>query len=129
MIPVAIFRFVSYNSVGAKQTKARKHIANEDTLDTQDNTTELTDEQLETVNGGTLFSSGVEDPKDHIFRQYVIVTIGNYCALGAGEYCKRCKHCFKVGITRYCDLRWCDHSNVVTITNPDGSKDSFIVDD
>ena len=79
---------------------------------------ELSDEELENVNGGTCFSSGVTNPKNGIYREYAIVSPLNSCPLNSltkyrDTVCANCDDHFIDGATWYCSRRWKGHNKAI----------------
>ena len=77
--------------------------------------TELSENELENVVGGTCYSDGVTSPQG-VYRQYAIVSPYNVCPHPAHKhneaFCAVCSNHFVVGGTWYCNQRWKGHDTM-----------------
>lgn len=101
----------------------------------QYNSTDLSEEELENVTGGTCFSSGVKDPETGVVKKYAIVSPLNSCPLNAlstnySTLCTSCPKHFIVGATWYCRDRWEGHNTAYLGFHPDaGPNCLYFIDD
>ena len=101
----------------------------------QYNSNDLSEEELENVNGGTCFSSGVKNPNTGETKKYAIVSPLNLCPLNGmaiwreNTVCGSCSSAFTVSGTWYCDRRWKGH-NTPKLFDPGSNQEGLgFIDD